>query len=134
MLAGFIAFFMLAYTLGLGAHNELRFFNCFIQLFFIYKAITSYYKLHPENIGNYMMGVVQGMGTTVIGVGGFALFMAVFLSINPPFMQTIRENSSMEPYLSPMTACLFILTEGVVIGLIGAYILTRVLDVAIEEA
>jgi hypothetical protein len=127
MLAGFISFFLLMYAVGLGYRSELRYVNVVIQLFFLYQSIRAYYVIHPELRGRYMSGVMQGMRTSLIGIAGFALFMTVFLTLNPTLLETIREHSDMGEYLGPITASLFILVEGVVISLIGSYILTRIL-------
>ena len=128
MLAGFISFFLLMFVMGLGHRSELRVFNGVIHVYCLYRAIKAYYALHPENIANYMMGVGQGMGASIIGVGGFTVFMTIFLALNPTFMMVIRNSSPLGPYLHPFTASLFILTEGLVVSLIGSYILTRVLE------
>jgi hypothetical protein len=128
MLLGSIAFFLLMYTIGLGYRNELHAFSAVIQLVFLYLAIQAYYRLHPDNIGNYMQGVLQGMGASIIGVGGFALFMTTFLLMEPTLMDTIRENSHLGKYLNPFTASLAILSIGLVVGLVGSYILTRMFN------
>ena len=130
MLAGFVSFFLLMYVLGLGHRIELRVFNGIIHLYFLNRAIRAYYELHPEKIGNYMSGLAQGMSVSVIGVVGFTLFMTIFLSFSPTLMATIRQNSQMGAYLYPFTASLFILAEGLVISLIGSYILTRVMGLS----
>lgn len=129
MLAGFISFFLLMFVMGLGHRSGLRVFNGIIHVYCLYRAIKAYYALHPENMGNYMMGVGQGMGVSIIGVGGFTVFMTIFLALNPALMNIIRTNSQMGAYLHPFTASLFILTEGLVVSLIGSYILTRVLEI-----
>ncbi len=133
MLAGFISFFLLMYVMGLGYRNELRIFNGVIHMFCIYRAIQLYYALHPENIGNYMMGVGQGMGASIIGVVGFTIFMTIFLALNPDLMHTIRQQSHMGEYLKPFTASLFILTEGLVVSLIGSYLLTRIWEIMAKK-
>ena len=134
MLAGFISFFLLMYILGLGHRIELRVFNGVIHLYFLNRAIRTYYDLHPENMGNYMSGLAQGMSASVIGVVGFTLFMTIFLSLSPTLMTTIREDSQMGAYLYPFTASLFILAEGLVISLIGSYILTRMMDLSARKS
>ncbi len=130
MLAGFVSFFLLMYVLGLGHRIELRVFNGVIHLYFLNRAIRAYYELYPEKIGNYMSGLAQGMSASVIGVVGFTLFMTIFLSFSPTLMATIRQDSQMGAYLYPFTASLFILAEGLVISLIGSYILTRMMDLS----
>jgi hypothetical protein len=126
MLAGFIAFFLLMWVMSLGHVSELRFFNGAIQIFCLNRAIKTYYALHPEYISNYMSGVLQGIGASAIGVVGFAIFMTIFLKLDPVLMDKIVQSSQMKDYLNPLTASLFILTEGLMIGIIGSYILTRI--------
>jgi len=135
MLAGFIAFFLLMYTVGLGYRPELHLFNGVIQLFWLYWAIRSYYAHNPEYLDRYIAGVAQGMRASVIGIGGFTVFMTIFIAMNPGFLETLRQNSKMGEYLTPFTASLFILVEGLMISLIGSYILTRILlDVTFKKA
>jgi len=128
MLLGSIAFFLLMYSIGLGYRNEVHVFSVLLQLLFLYQAIQAYYRLHPDNIGNYMDGVLQGFGTSIVGVGGFALFMTAFLLMNPTLMDTIREQAYLGKYLNPFTDSLVILTIGLVVGIVGSYILTRVFN------
>ena len=116
------------YVMGWGHRSELRVFNGIIHLFCLYRAINAYYELHPENIHNSMLGVAQGMAASVIGVVGFTVFMTIFLALNPTLMAVIRQNSQMGASLHPFTASLFILAEGLVVSLIGSYILTRVVE------
>ena len=133
MLAGFISFFLLMYSVGLGHRIELHIVNSIIQVFCLYRAIKLYYTLHPENINNYLLGVAQGMWATLIGVGGFAVFMILFLSMNSGLMDSIRQNSSMGEYLNPFSANLFIMAEGLVISLIVSYIVTRIVGLTIKS-
>ena len=128
MLLGSIAFFLLMYSIGMGYRNEVHVFSVLLQLLFLYQAIQAYYRLHPDNIGNYMDGVLQGIGTSIVGVGGFALFMTAFLLMNPTLMDTVREQSYLGKYLNPFTDSLAILTIGLVVGIVGSYILTRVFN------
>ena len=130
MLAGFVSFFLLMYLLGLGQRIELRIFNGIIHFYFLNRAIRAYYALHPENIGNYMSGIAQGIWASVIGIIGFTLFMTIFLSITPSLMESIKGQSQLSEYLNPFTASLFILAEGLVISIIGSYILTRLVDLS----
>lgn len=135
MLAGFISFFLLMYTIGLGYRTELHLFNGVIQLFCLYWAIRYYYVRNPEDLDRYMAGVAQGMAASIIGIGGFTVFMTIFIALNPEFLETLRQNSQMGEYLTPFTASLFILVEGLMISLIGSYILTRILlDVTFKKA
>ncbi len=133
MAAGFIAYFLALYALGYGHLTEFRVFNGIIQLGFLHIAIRAYYAQHPESIENYMLGVIQGMWASAIGVGVFALFMTIFLLLNPALMETILQNSQMTEYLNPYSASLFILAEGLMVSLIGSYVLARMAGFAVEK-
>jgi hypothetical protein len=125
MLAGFIAIFYAIYMLGYAQHTELRVLNAVVHLSCMYFAIRAYYKSDRENVQNYMLGVAQGMEASVIGVVGYALFIVIFMKIDPRLMNLITRNSPMAIYLNPYTITLGILTEGLMVSLIGSYLLTR---------
>jgi hypothetical protein len=134
MAAGFIAYFLALYALGYGHLTEFRVFNGIIQLGFLHIAIRAYYAQHPESIENYMLGVVQGMWASAVGVGIFAIFMTVFLLLDPALMEAILQGSTISEYLNAYSASLFILTEGLMVSLIGSYVLTRMAGFAVEKA
>ena len=133
MLGTSIAFFLFVYAMGLIQSTELRLFNIVIQLFFIYQVIKLHYRLYPKEVGNYVAGVARGMETSVIGVGGFALFTGIFLYASPTLMNNICQNSNMGKYLNPFTISLYIVAEGLMVSLIGSYVMTRVLDIIITK-
>jgi hypothetical protein len=133
MLAGFIVFFLLMYLLGFGYYSELRIFNLFIHLFFLHQSINSYYSRYPKEIGNYLVGVTEGMQTSLVAVGGFTVFMTVFLYLNPTLMQSIREHAPMGAQLNAFTASLCIPVEGLAVSLIASYIITRMVGVSSES-
>ncbi|PHN07256.1 DUF4199 domain-containing protein [Flavilitoribacter nigricans] len=128
MLAGFVAFFLLMHLFGLSNNYNLRVLNGVIHLGVIYFAIKAFRSKYPDTVSNYVSGTAMGMYVSVVGVLGFTIFMILFLSFNPGFLQELREAMPMGDYLTPITASLFILMEGIVISLIGSYILTRVID------
>jgi hypothetical protein len=126
MLTGFIAIFYLIYMLGYAQYTELRVLNAVVHLSCMYLAIKAYYKTDRENIENYMLGVAQGMEVSIIGVVGYALFIVVFMKVDPRLMDLIKQNSPMAIYLNPYTITLAILAEGLMVSLIGSYIMTRI--------
>ena len=125
MLTGFIAIFYIIYMMGYAQHTELRVLNAVVHLSCLYFAIRAYYKTDPEHVDNYMLGVAQGMEASVIGVVGYAVFIVIFMKIDPRLMNLIKQNSTMAIYLNPYTITLGILAEGLMVSLIGSYILTR---------
>jgi hypothetical protein len=126
MLAALIAYFLLMYALGLGYRTEFRFFNSVIQILFVYRAIRAYYALSPKSTHNNLLGVAQGMWVSLIGVGGFAVFITIFMYLNPTLMTAIAQNSVLKNSLNPFTVSLYIVAEGLIVSLIGSYIFTRV--------
>ena len=126
MLAGFIAIFYIIYMLGYAQYTELRVLNAVVHLSCMYLAIKAYYKTDRENVENYMLGVAQGMEASVIGVVGYALFIVIFMKIDPRLMNLIKQNSHMAIYLNPYTVTLAILAEGLMVSLIGSYLMTRI--------
>ena len=133
MLVGFITFFLLMFMMGLGHRIELRVFNGIIHIYCLYLAIKSYRELHPKTVGDPISGVAQGVMASLIGILGFTLFMTIFLSVDTNLMAEIRKGSPVAIYLEPFTVSLFILAEGIVISVIGSYILTRILDMKISR-
>ena len=126
MLAGFIAIFYIIYMLGYAQYTELRVLNAVVHLSCMYLAIKAYYKTDRENVENYMLGVAQGIEASVIGVVGYALFIVIFMKIDPRLMELIKQNSHMAIYLNPYTITLAILAEGLMVSLIGSYLMTRI--------
>ncbi len=128
MLGGFIAFFLLMYLIGLSGNTWLRIFNGFIHMGFVYLAIKEYREKFPDGINNYVSGVATGMFTSLYGVIGFSIFILLFLIYSPTFFNDVKNNIPIGQYITPITGTLFILAEGIVISLIGSYILTRIID------
>jgi hypothetical protein len=132
MLTGFIAIFYIIYMLGYAQYTELRVLNAFVHLSCMYLAIRSYYKTDKEHVDNYMLGVAQGIEASIIGVVGYAVFIAIFMNVDPRLMNLIKQNSTMAIYLNPYTITLGILTEGLMVSLIGSYIMTRIYGYTIK--
>jgi hypothetical protein len=133
MLAGFIAIFLIVYTLGFAQYTEFRFLNLFVHLSCMYIAIQAFYKKDKASIDNYLLGVAQGIEASVIGIVGYAIFIAAFMHFDPRLMDLIKQNSKMAIYLNPYTITLRILAEGLMVSLIGSYILTRILIMSIKK-
>ncbi len=126
MLLGFILFFLLMYITGFGYHIELVFFYVVIQVLCIYRAIRAYYALHPKSTHNNLWGVAEGMVTSAVGIIGFAIFITIVLVFSPSLMHEMRIDSVLGPSLNPYTAGLIILTEGLMVSLIGSYVAARI--------
>lgn len=128
MFAAFTLYFLVMYMLGLGHRSEFRAVNLFFQLGFLYLAIREYRLIHPESAENYASGVSTGLAASMVGVIAFGVFMAVFLGTHPGLMEQVRGTMSIGENLNPVATAAFISVEGVCVGLIGSYILVRVVD------
>lgn len=134
MLVGFTAFFLIAHLMGFSEKYNLRILNGVIHISLIFMAIRDYRLQHKESVNNYVSGVAMGMYASLIGVLGFTIFMLLYFVANPDFLQALREVNPLGEYLTPITASLFILVEGVAISLIGSYIVTRMIDMNFSRA
>jgi len=127
MFIGFTLYFVVMHLLGLSETFEARLFNGVVHLSLLYLAIQEYRKADETgDTSNYMRGVAVGMYSSFIGVLGFTIFMVIFLSINDSFMMALKEHFAIGRYLNPLSASLFMFVEGIAVGLIGSYIITRV--------
>jgi hypothetical protein len=133
MLAAFITYFMLMHFMGLIQHIELRLFNGVIHFMFLFWAIREYINTHPMDSHNYILSVMVGVVTSVIGVVGFTFFVTIYLNLNDSLMEAIRQDSNYGSYLNPFSASISILAEGVIVSLIGSYLIGRYLEVPTKK-
>ena len=133
MFLGFTLFFLISHLLGLSERYYLRVLNAIIHLAFMYTAIRRYRQLHPESADNYLSGTAMGMTAGVVGTLAFTIFIVLFLAFNQSFLAALRARTPMSEYLTPITAGAIILMEGIAVSLIGAYILTRIVDSQLEQ-
>lgn len=130
---GLISFFLIMHLVGVSNQPELRVFNGIIHFSILFLAIRAYRKHQPKSVDNYVSGVSTGMYTTLFGVGGFLIFMFLFFLMNPTFLQEMKSTLDISKYLNPFTAIVFILAEGLATGLIMSYIVTRWVDMRMEN-
>jgi len=128
MATGFILYFLIMQALGFGGNYYFRIFNAVIHLSIITVAIKAYKDRYPDEF-NYISGVVTGVVTSLVGVIPFAIFMLIFLSLTPDFMESIRlEAENVGRYLTPFTASLIVLLEGLAVSVLASYIIMRIVD------
>lgn len=128
----FIAVFLVTHLLNLSANYNFRALNWVVQIIFIWKAIRDYANEHldheKEILDNYPANVTLGFFTSLFGVVPFALLMGIYLTLNKEFMASLVMNSKLGEYLTPFTAGLFLVSEGIMFSLIVSYLLARVLQ------
>lgn len=129
MFFGFTALFLVMDLIGLSDQTYLRSLNGIIHIGLIWGAIRKYRQWRPESTGNYLSGVAVGIWASAIGVIGFVLFLTLFFAFDPAFLESVQHTIILKKYLTPVTAPLFILAEGLAISLIGSYIVVRLVDI-----
>lgn len=128
MFLGFTGFFLLMHLLQLSQNYYLRVFNGIIHIGFLWMALRTWYRTQTGPSDDYTSGVVVGMATSLAGVVPFTIFMVLFLALNPAFLANIQAQSPIGHYFTPVMASIFILVEGISIGLILSYIMVRLLE------
>ncbi len=126
MFAGFTLFFLIMHFLGQSQNFNLRIFNGVIHLGFMYLAIKAYKEQFPESLDNYLNGVAVAMYSSAIGILPFSIFLMIFLDQTPHLMAEFKAHTPIGEYLTPVTASVFVFMEGLIISLIGGYVLTRI--------
>ncbi|MEO6037034.1 MAG: hypothetical protein ABIQ93_01395 [Saprospiraceae bacterium] len=130
MFIGFTVFFLLMHLLGLSYIAELRYLNLAIQLGVLWMAMRAWLREQPAHFDNYTEAVALGLVTSGIGAGAFAIFVILVLYASPALMNTIQAHTPrvLADHLDPGMAGVFIFSEATVAGLIGSYILIRIIE------
>jgi len=128
MLVGFVVLFLIMHEVGQARNYNLRILNGVIHLGLLIAAIREYRRKFPDSYANYISGVAVGMWSSIVGALSFSVFLFFYLLADEAFMAYIQNTVPIGQYLNPFTTSLFIVVEGIAVGLIGSYIITRVID------
>lgn len=124
-------FFGIMWAIGQAGNTWLRMFNGLIHLAVLYFAISAYRKKYPQSVGNYLSGVGLGMYLSVIGSLLFALLIGVVVALDTDLATAINNEIPYAFNVLPLSAGLFVMMEGIVAGLIGSYIVVRIVNAKI---
>ncbi|NJB86219.1 putative membrane protein [Lewinella marina] len=130
---GLVAIFLLSYLLGYAANYQLRMVNGFLHMAILYYGIRELRIRQPDTHQNYVSGVAQGLFIGAVGTVMFSIFTVLFLIAAPNLMAELQAATPLGNALTPVTAGVIILMEGVAVSLIGSYLLTRYVDARIEK-
>lgn len=119
---GLIVYFFLMYAFGLVHVIELRLLNLPIMLGGVYYALKQFSRTHNGHL-NYFRAMATGVTTSTIGASTFAVFLFIYLKIDHSFMQSVKENEPLGPYLNEYIATAMVLIEGVFSGLFITFLL-----------
>jgi hypothetical protein len=128
LFAGFAGFFLLMYILGLGDRFNLRFFNIAILLGVLWYALRDWARSHPVSLREYPQGIATGIGVSMVGSVLFAVFMAIFLGLNPTLLHTVQQKLPLGMHITPITVAAFIVMENLAASLLGSYIFVRIFE------
>ena len=123
---GLTGFFLLMHIFNLSGNAYLRAFNGVIHIGVLWMALREWTRTHHDGTSDITSSVVVGMFTSLVGVIPFSIFMSIFLAFNPEFLASIRSQTSIGEYFTPLTSSLFVVVEAIVFSLIGSYIMARI--------
>lgn len=127
---GMIIYFLIMNAFNLSIRTELRVFNLLIQGSAITIALLSFRKTHGGKI-KYFQGLAVGGLTTLVNIFTFALFIVLFLTtIDPPFMEYLKDNEPMGDYLTPLLAGVAIFMEGLFSGIFVTFTMMQFMKTA----
>lgn len=130
---GLVAIFMVSYFTGVAANYQLRLVNGLLHPIILYYGIKQLRIEQPNTHQNYVSGVAQGIYVGAVGTLLFSIFMIVFLSFDPALMAELQAAIGWGDFLTPIMAGVFVFMEGVAVSLIGSYLLTRYVDMRLEQ-
>ena len=122
-----IAYFWLAWFIGLINVPEFRLFNVVIQTAGIYAAYKQFRLSHAGSL-NYFRAMAIGFIASSIGTSLFALFLFLLFQLDRNLFESIIKNEPLQPYLTVYTATFAVWIEGIISGAIATFLLTNVMD------
>ncbi|MEM6396739.1 MAG: hypothetical protein AAF741_10375 [Bacteroidota bacterium] len=131
--AGLVAIFLISYAAGVAANYELRIINGLLHTVVLYYGIKQLRIVKPSTHQNYVSGVAQGIYVGAVGTILFMIFIILFLALNQSFLAELQAASGWRTLLTPIMAGTFVFMEGVAVSLIGAYLMTRYVDMRLEQ-
>ncbi|MEO0627961.1 MAG: hypothetical protein AAFY36_08445 [Bacteroidota bacterium] len=130
--AGLISIFLVSYAAGVAANYELRIINGLLHTVVLYYGIKQLRIDKPSTHQNYVSGVAQGFYIGAVGTILFMIFITLFLAFNASFLAELQAASGWRTLLTPIMGGTFVLMEGVAVSIIGAYVMTRYVDMRLE--
>jgi hypothetical protein len=119
---GLMLYFIIMKFAGLSHYPELRLLNLLILVGGIYFALRKFKKTHEDRL-NYFRALITGVATGAIGSIVFAVFLFLYMQLDPMLMETIKANEPMGRFLNPYIASFIVALEGVFSGLLVTFIL-----------
>lgn len=134
MFISLVLLFAVIHLIGLSQNLHLRVLNGFVHLAFLHLTIKDYRDSNPSSINNYISGVAVGTYMTMVAVILFASAMMLYLTFDTVFFESLKSNFPYPDSFTPFSASLGIIVEGLAASVIGAYIITRLIDGFLEDS
>jgi hypothetical protein len=124
---GLIVYFLLMQVIDKHHHVELRLFNLIILVVGIYYALKKFKNTHEDHM-NYFRGLITGVATGAIASVAFAVFLFIYMKVDPSLLASIKENEPMGHYLNEYMSAFIVALEGVFSGLLVTFVLINYVD------
>jgi cytochrome bd-type quinol oxidase subunit 2 len=124
---GLMAYFLLMQLVGLSHHVELRLLNLLVLVGGIYLALKKFKNTHEDHM-NYFRGLVTGVATGAIASVVFALFLFIYMKLDPSLLKSVQENEPMGHYLNEYMSAFIVALEGVFSGLLVTFVLINYIN------
>lgn len=124
---GLSGLFLVLVNIGLGEHYNLRMLNGVIHLLLLYHAIRNFRAGHPDLVHSPVSGLTVGTFTSFIGILPFVVFVGYYSGAHPEFIASLQQESPFGKMLTPLTISIVLFIEGMSVGIISSYVLTRLL-------
>lgn len=123
------AFFLLMRAVGLAEIYWLRSLNIVFVLIFLRNAIVDYKKKSGASYyDDFSDMFLIGLRTSFIGIGLFAVFMAIYLDqLDKAFMDQLAVMESFGGQVTAVSAAFIVFVEGMVSALACAFVLIQLL-------
>jgi len=138
LFVGQLIFFFLLRAVGMTDNTVLILISAVFQLIIVYFAIRAYRLSGKSQVGNYLSGVMMGMYVIFTGALAFVIFINLYLNIDPSYSNALEDNAiegnlpenkeDIQGFMNPLNMSAVLFGSAIVVGLIGSYILTRIID------
>ena len=115
-----ILFFIFMKLVGLVTIVEFRFLNFIIMFFGVRYMLLESRKANQGKL-EYLTGMLSGFMTALYTSLFFAVFVFIYLSIDHGFMEYLKATQPFGSYLTPASASLITVIEGIAGGSIIAF-------------
>lgn len=134
LFACFVLYFLVMSINDYYLNYTLRIGNGVFHVIIIYLAIRSYHNSEDgKDNFNYLSGFAAGFKPSIMGTVLFSIFLFFYLLFNESFLNALKVATPLGNYITPVTASVVILFEGLAISVMLSYIIMRIVDNQYDE-